>query len=672
MVVPKPPVKLEGHCSAIHENTLYVYSANGFASLPLQLNGTWSKLTMGESVSGAACVKGGVDGDSNREALYVVGGTGGSSDYSGVQRYTFDDRRWETISLTTPITQNRTHHGVAFLKSSSSILVYAGSQEDSTTSSSQTFSIFTAPPYNISSFEGQGVSPASSPVLLPWNDEEAALMGGSTSSNIFLFAQARGWQDSGLTLSKTLSSGTGYTILSRTDGSKVLQSFNMEVSPNTVSSVPLLGPDAYNDTLAPTTTRLDYSLAQDESSNLVVISGGDDADPLVIFNQTSNGWINATKLFYGDESLSQIPLQTTSTPTAQPTTTSTPSTESTAGGSHTNVGTIIGAVLGSLIGFAILLLAILLFLRYRRKKADLKRGRENDDRLSFQDRGIEPLAEAAYPMARSPVPVAASSVDSLGIFSGKIGNEKSLRPPAANTTPMKSSPLITVESDQAGDANSNNLEKSLGVESSGRPGDRTTDVSWSKYFEGNATTNLATLQNSDSPTASIITKSDYRGSAWPSVTPLDFGFLEQPKPLRKVASGSPTTEHAGIDGNSRGLVIFESQSARISSAESMSSEEDYYEKDDFVPDDILASAHGNRDTLGTGSWFGRPPSSMYSRSGTDLPSTGASASGGQPRQTGATNALARKSSVLIPDQLPGVIGGNVNSDLSWLDLNAGR
>ena len=87
MIVPKPPVKLEDHCSVIHDNTLFTYSANGFASIPLKQNGNWTELAMGEPVSGAACVRGAM-GHSNKQAFYVIGGSGSSSkNYPGLQRY---------------------------------------------------------------------------------------------------------------------------------------------------------------------------------------------------------------------------------------------------------------------------------------------------------------------------------------------------------------------------------------------------------------------------------------------------------------------------------------------------------------------------------------------------------------------------------------------------------
>lgn len=712
MVVPEPPVKLEGHCSVIHDNTLYTYSANGFASIPLTFNGTWSKLTMGEAVSGAACVKGGIDGNNDKQALYVVGGTCSSSDYSGLQRYSFQDQRWETINPTSPVVQNRIRHGVAYLNASSSILVYAGSQpDDNTLDSSQTFAISTAPPYTVLSFRAQGVSPATSPVLLSWNNEEAALIGGSTSNKIFLFNQTSGWRDSGLSFTKKLSSKAGYALINGSDGSKMLESFGMDVSPNTVNSEPLLGPGGvpaspsrvvqasslrkrkrsitlngyptYDGTFASNTTRADYSLAQDEDRNLVVISGGDHTDPLVIFNQTSNSWANVTKLFYGNE---PVPILTP--PAPEPTTAGNSTTSaagSTGGSSHSNIGTIIGATLGSVIGFAVLLILILLFLRRQHKKKAAGNSEGDDkDRLSFQDRGMEPLAKSAYPMARSPVPMATASVDSLGIFSGEVDDEKSLRAPVVNpvtvpkSTPPKGSPLVTVESSKEIAVDSGDLEKSWDRQYSNRPGDRTTDEGWSKYFEGNNAMNLATLNPARSTTASNMTKSDYRGSGWPSLTPLDFGFLDAPKPLGHVISGSPTTEYAGSDKDGRGLIIPECQSARISSADSISvtSEDDDY--DVKLPGD---GVHENPGLLGLNSWLGRPSSSQYSwsvynASNTDIPSTGAAATPVIPRNglnwADTTNSVARKSSVLIPDEPPPGASSNLNSDMSWLNLNAGR
>ena len=559
MVIPNPPIKLEGHCSTIHANSLYVYSPSGFASIPLTLNGAWSELPMGQPVTDSECVQGGVDGNDDQQALYVVGGTGAAPDYPGIQRYVFNEQRWETLSISTPVTRNRVNHGVTYLKATSSILVYGGSQHGSKDASSETFAINTAMPYNISSFNADGVSAATSPVLVPWPNGGAAMLSGSTSNMIYGFSLSNGWAYSGLSFAGQIPRKRGYALTRGPDGSWILQSFMMEVSPNSVSSIPILNSDGspsfpnglvpvnslttrkrdtgpqdypvYNSTLAPLSPRKDYSLAQDETGSLVVISGGDPAEPLAIFNQKSNGWINVTELFYGN----QQPLPPNPPPptlVSPPTSSATHRSQSTAvptssphppyshkdSSSHTSGGTIAGATIGSIAGVALLLLAILFFMR--RRLGGKSRDKEDDkDRLSFQDRGLEPLTEAAYPMARSPIPLATRSVDSMGIFTGNVGSGgagvKPSQPPAIQVTGpnsqtqasavQKSAPMITVESapsDSPSPPRSSNnalnyewpwLNPPPAAGSGGVAGDRTTADRWNRYFDGGRASNASVV-----------------------------------------------------------------------------------------------------------------------------------------------------------------------------------
>ena len=704
MIVPKPPMKLEGHCSVIHQNTLYAFSPNGFASIPLERNGNWSMLEPGESVSGAACVRAGIDGHTQEQALYVIGGTGSSGKYTGLQRYSFQSEKWETLTPDSPVTGNRTGHSAAYLKSSSSILMYAGTQKGSTTPSSDTFVIDTASPHTVSSYPADNASPASSPILLPWNDREIALVGGTRDSErIHIFKSLNpthgAWRDSDITLAHTPPADVQCALLNRPDGSKILENFNMNASPNTVTSIVLLnahgkpakpgtivggsasrkrkrdGPGnnypAYDDQFAPSTTRKDYSLAQGDNG-LVVISSGHGTDSLAIFNQTSNAWVNTTKLFYGDKSEQQILGPTTTslpTPTSSSTESSAPAGGNSDSDSGSSVGTIVGATVGSLVGALVILILLLLLLRRQRKKreAQAKDGSNDKDRLSFQDQGIEPLAQSAYPMAKSPVPMANSSVDSLAIFSGKVEGEKSpgaLGPNSAYGQAQQTSPLSTVES--SGNVTPGN-DKAFEAEVGSYPGDRRTDEGWSKYFEDNGSaTNLARMQSDRSVSSSELGSPGPKENAWPmkTLTPLNFGFLDSPKPLGQVNSGSPTTEHSPSGRDGRSLVIPEGQSARISSADSISVQSDDYDQQgrDYFPSTGAPSASedAHLPRAAQRSWLGRPPSSTYSSA--YIPSA---------RETVTSNG--RQSSVIIPDSLHEMpVQNNVNSDMSWLNLNADR
>ncbi|KAJ5698524.1 hypothetical protein N7462_000529 [Penicillium macrosclerotiorum] len=711
MTVPEPPFKLEGHCSAIHSNTLYVFSANGFAYIPLEVNGTWHSLKSGVAVSNATCVIGGMEGNNDDEALYVVGGTATDSDsnYPGLQRYSFSGQTWATLGSAATSMTSRVGHGAGYLETNSSIIVYAGHQDGSTGASSESFLISTVSPYGMESQLDQGAPALSSPVLLTWNTSTVAMIGGSdTNYGVYFFRDGPGWTTSAATLPTAVSSSSHGALLSNSDGSnKIFELFDMDVSPNTVTSYELVDSDGneespastvgassskkrssssyptYNSTFASSNKWSNYALAQG-GNGLVVLSSGKSNDSLAIFNQTSNSWVNSTLLFQGKSQQAILKPTTTSstttTPTSAATTSASTSASSTptstgaaaASGSHTDTNVIIGATLGSVCGVALILLLILWLLkrgRQHREQNGKSRGIDKD-RLSFQDQGIESLADGAYPMAKSPVPVATMSADSLAIISGKYAGEKSLKPPPAkygyglSATPGKSSPLSTIPSSglapssmYSEDAYRDSIAPS---EPGNKPGDRTTDEGWGKYFEDNNATNLAGMQSDRSTVSSVYTKSDYRGSAWPmtNLTPLNFGFLDQPKPLGRVHSGSPTTENASTGRN---LFIPESQSARISSADSIS-----VASDDDPHDTNWARAHQS-------SWLGRPTSSnyttsFYNTSTNDLPGVNAQAAA-------ARQSNGRRSSVVIPDdidEIPIQHRGNVNSDMSWLNLHADR
>src|SRR5579862_3903681 len=239
MPPPSPPVALHDHCSVIYENTLYVYSPDAFQSLQLSEGAQWAILPTGISATGAVCVGAVSTTNSSQAALYVVGGsTSSAGTYSGLQRYVFAEKKWETISPTVHVTSERRSHGAAYLESSSSILIYAGTQDgDVQRASSQTFLISTLPPYSVTSYSSAGAPPLISPILLQWDTSRAVLLGGNEENKrIFTFDPQSGWMDLGVTLGQGLPdiSQVQAVIINRSDGNKILQAFNMDVSPNTV------------------------------------------------------------------------------------------------------------------------------------------------------------------------------------------------------------------------------------------------------------------------------------------------------------------------------------------------------------------------------------------------------------------------------------------------------
>lgn len=739
MGVPKPISPLSGDCSAIYDNTLYAYSTKGFQKIDLKTNGTWKPLDEPSAkVTGPACVVADIGGDTSNQALYLVGGTGSPSGYSGLQRFSFNDEKWTKLTSESTSMRDRTSHTAGYVPKTSTIVVVAS--DGSTTWTILTNSASTS--VNIQGGTPGGMGAVSSPTILPWNDTSIALVSGDGSNNeVSIFdSQASHWVDSYAALpAGAVQSSSHLALISDSNGNYVLQDFNMAAKPNTVTSYQLYKEGepqnpagqvggastskrslsdmpSYNGSFAGTTTRTDYSLAQSGTqAGLVVIGSGDDSNALSVFNQTTNGWANATELFYGSPKQDTLHHTTTTSATSTSTTTSSSTSSATAtttttpaattsaaapapgdDSSSVNLGVVIGATLGSCCG-AILIILILLFLlrraRQKREQAGVEGGGDPKGRLSFQDQGIEPLAEGAYPMARSPVPVAAVSNDSLAIMTGKYNGEKSLHPPNPNygyglsqqhkgLSPIASSGLAP--SSMYSDAS---VEPSPTASSNNnKPGDRTTDEGWGKYFEdGNSRdltiqpTNRSTVgsvyganlaaqapQAGDrSAVSSIYTDSDYRGSAWPmsNLAPLNFGQLARPQPLGHVASGSPTTNPS----TGESMIIPEGQSARISSADSIS----------------LASEDDPHDTNWTGaqhsSWLGRPPSSQYSTSFYNtstqyLPGTQGA------RQSNDMRSHGRRSSVVIPDNIdelptPGISRdgrATANTDMSWLNLNADR
>lgn len=331
---PKPKVALNNICSAVYNNTLYTYSADAFQSLSLDKGSQWKTLKQGEGVSGAACV-------SSKTAFYVVGGTSGSADYPGLQRYTYETGTWDSIAPVVPVTQNRTDHGAVYLEGSNSIVVYAGSQLGDTNPSTQTFSISAVEPYSVLAYQNEGAPPTSKPILLRWSDQQAAMVGGSaTNTQVMLFTVGAGWSNSGATLASPLKTGTEQwqaVLVDGDDGSKNLITFDMSVAPNVANRTVLIdehgapvtkasaitrrsdehrrsGQDkfrrqtsaltqenwpTYNSTYASTAIRSNFAAAQSDDGQ-VVLSGGNEDDVLCIFNAKANSWVNATALLEDD------------------------------------------------------------------------------------------------------------------------------------------------------------------------------------------------------------------------------------------------------------------------------------------------------------------------------------------------------------------------------------
>ncbi|KAK4168724.1 hypothetical protein QBC43DRAFT_284675 [Cladorrhinum sp. PSN259] len=433
MALPQPETALNNVCSVIFGNTLFTYSADAFQSLELEAGAKWKTLPQGEKITGGVCVLS-ATGNPETAAFFVVGGKGGKEEYRGVQKYTFSVGRWESVTLDTWDIKNRVGHSAVYLESSDSILVYAGSQGDSQEPSSQTFTVGASAPHSVISYPSWA-PPAVKPILLRWSPSEAVMLGGSASNTgVYLFNRETEWKDSGATLASPLSKDTSAVqavLLTGDDGSKNLLTFDTTQSPNVVQRTVLFtGPGqpapnaapirkrasrgqrgvgknekrqseplnlqnwpAYNATLAPTTTRTNYAIAQGEDG-MIVLAGGNDQNVISLFDAKENTWLNATAMLAPVKILSVDTSSTSTSETSTATSTSTTlPTSSTAaatttdvvvaatetpsgtaaeiaGSSHSGPGvnTILGAVLGSVFGLALILGLLYFCMRKRRRQ----------------------------------------------------------------------------------------------------------------------------------------------------------------------------------------------------------------------------------------------------------------------------------------------------------------
>ncbi|CAK7220053.1 hypothetical protein SCUCBS95973_004026 [Sporothrix curviconia] len=437
MSLPQPTVALNNICSAIFNNTLYTYSSSAFQSLALTSGAEWKTLAYSESVTGGVCV-GSTPADSSQAGFFVVGGNGVSPDYTGLQKYTYSTGQWSTLTPLSLVTQDRLYHGAIYINSTDSILVYAGQQTGSKAASQDTFTVGASAPYTVQAIPSTA-PPTIDPMLLPWSDSEALMIGGSASNTaVMLFDAAAGeWVDSGATLASpftTNTTGLQTAIMFGDDGSKSLYTFDVTVSPNQVSRIVLVdgsgnpvtsaGPSkrsfeeealaeefvrrssltlsewpAYNATLAPTTIRSDFSVSQG-TGGMIVLSGGGGSDVLCVFNGRTNAWRNATQMLSVQKTLVQTSSVSSSSSsaassTAAPTTllvapsssaassaTATPATSSAAAVTDTTSHTmptnaVLGIVLGSIAFMGIILVTVYFILMRRRKRRNFLEAAHN-------------------------------------------------------------------------------------------------------------------------------------------------------------------------------------------------------------------------------------------------------------------------------------------------------
>lgn len=693
MTLPLPPIPLKNHCSVINNNTLFTYQSDAFQSLGLEKGGSWLQLPMGVSVTGASCVQGSSNG---QEVLYIVGGTvnASTSNYPGLQYYSFANNSWATVTPMVPVTQDRLRHGAAYLSSSSMILVYAGSQDGDRTPSSETFLISTVPPYGVTAFSSDA-PPVVSPILLPFNQSHAVVVGvGHHNKDVFTFGPQDEWQKLDVTLKPGLNSSSSAqaAIVTGSDGSKVLEVFDLSESPNqittallqtamsTPTAVQQTGTStsssatatqiftkprrrditaanwpAYNSTLAPQVTRNGFSLAQD-SAGLVVMSGGtEDSNPLCIFNQDQNQWINATQFF--DEKTPAVRTggspSSTDSPAASLTATASPSSSSGAAASSGNVArnrslTILGATLGAVFGLAALLILALCLVRgLRRRQRNRHEQRRSDyttdskNNMDFADQGAEFMSEAGGSFGHRHKD-SGNSMTSEAIMSGgaTVGSAQSKRgffhKPGDSDGSAKSlfsrtrSPLAPSPQpiDHRAGAHSIGREVVAFASPEARTEPRA-DTGWSKYFSNNSTTNLANIpagytrhSNSRPTTYTSTSQSDYTiGSRDPhesaEVPPLNIRSSQQglaSYPTRE-RSGSPSPGRTGVALTKEASPVPSTPSSLHADEVSDLDEDDHeYQRTHGPQSEGMASWTPVATSDRGSTWEERPASSVYADS----------------------------------------------------------
>lgn len=688
MGAPEPIYALTGHCSVVHEDTLYVYSPAGFQSLSLEEGAEWKALPMDISLTGAQCVKGG-------NALYIVGGTANETaaswDYPGLMHYNFAQKKWDWIRAQDWVTQNRLKHAVSYLESTQQLLVYSGSQDSGNNDpSSSTYLISTQDPYLVRSSPSNGAPPAVRPILLPWDNRSAVMLGGGEQNTaVYLFDAETGWRDLGVTLTEpfTNQDAVQATIVTGKDGSKVLERYDMSATPNRVTRIALVDKDgkpaapgttvgpqskrevsswqAYNATNAPTEIRSGFSLAQGQD-NIAVISGGNPADPLCIFNQQDNAWVNTTELFAGQQAAilstpSSSVAPTSATPTVAASSTDVPPPAAPVN-NKSRMLTVLGATLGAIFGIAAILILILFCLKYRKAKKQKAQqdGYIEKDRLSFADRGADFMKEAGGSLGPSYNHQSHPSQSSIAIVSGQAGSNHNRGLGSDTSTSglvMKKSPLgysepvelskfdLKPEPAEQGDI----VRQNSGRQPPRAIGNisRSRSSGWSKYFANNEATNLANMPSGRSTYASERTstgsQSQYTDSRMLSqaVPPLDIPKYEKFENQRvsKVQTGSPTLGHSQENLPAQPMQAELGRANSNGSMRSINGQDHYYSS---APVESWTPVDQNE----------RPPSSTYTNSIVGDPRTRDGTSSYYPDGTGSYYGKSTYSSFYPTPHIP--------------------
>jgi hypothetical protein len=697
------------------------------------------ELDMGVSVKGGVCVQSTPKNDTSAAALYIVGGTSNSSDYKGLQRYIFADAKWETIQPSVPVTQNRVYHNAAYLNTSDTILVFAGNQDGVKAPSTQTFTIQASEPYAVSAYSAV-VPAAISPLLMKWTESQAMYIGGSeTNTKAMLFSPSNGWVDLNATLAAPFynSSAIKSIVINGDDSSKTLYTFDMSVSPNAVNRTILVDGDgnpvknakpivsrslegrleersadlgkrgnltvadwpAYNNTLAPSSTRTSWSVAKDQSG-LVVISGGNEQNVLCMFKARDNTWVNATATLTKDESQGVLGGNIGTASTTASTTASSPlETTSAAAAAAKSNGSdppfpikILAAVLGSILGLALILVAILFLLRYQRQRrqyADAGHQRRSSgipdekDTMDFIDRGLPQMSSARQFRGHEPNP-SQGSFSSVAILMGRVNHKRggdkgngsfgsdsssqfNKKYKTAISKPIPQERNLAPIKEPARDEAPLVQDRPPLTRPRGAPvkrGSTRRSSGWNRYWSGGSAMNILGF-GSKRTTYGEDTDSFYSDNRLPSgvtqssamVPPLKIGGEPE---LNRVASGSPTIAH-----HSNNIPLTREMSGQIERSGSISTFSSYTDdRYDAFSSGVPASVHEQTSwtPVDRSDWAdGRAPSSNYSDS---IYTT-------QPSRN-AGNNLTQDLRFPTPPTTQRPPPRPPSNDMSWLNLGADR
>jgi len=722
MSLPTPAVPLNDACSVMFNNTLYSYSPDAFQSLPLVEGGVWSQLSMGEAVTGGVCVKS-TPANGSATALYIVGGSSKSSSYQGLQRYIFADEKWETVSPSVLVTQNRLYHNAVYLNASDSILVYAGRQDGTDGPSSQTFTIQASEPYTVLAYQSIA-PPAVYPILMQWTESTAVYIGGSNdNTEVMEFDPSTSWVSTNATLAEPLYNTTAIkaTIINGDDGSKSLYTFDMTVTPNAVNRTVLMDGNgdpvknstvivstrslderalervkrdyltledwpAYNGTLAPTSTRKSYSIAEGTDGE-VVISGGNEKDPLCIFSARQNCWTNATAVL--KDASTQTVLGSSGSPSsttasaASSTASSAPATKSVAKAFPAKT---LGAVLGSFIGIALILIGVLIFFRWRRRRRDhAEAGHQRrasglpDEKnpMDFMERHSPQMSSARQVFKSHEQQSSQGSFSSMAILMGRVGHRrgstrgneghgsdsssqfnKNYKTAISNPIPQEQLPYEATAGFPR-DAKEVSFGQGVAVprprtSKTGRRGSMRRSSGWNRYWSGGSAMNYlgfgggsrrTTFEGSDA-------SSEYSEPRIPSQGPSTIipplKIPGQPE-LYKVSSGSPT-----IATNSSQYPIGREMSGYIERSGSVSSSSSFDTRHDAFSSGVPESVNDHDSwPAGRQDWAPGRPSNAYTES---------VYTSGQPRSTVGNFPFPTPPQTQRAPQPP------VSTDMSWLNL----